>query len=141
LLLLLPQDAPFNCFWDDATRVQYYCYREKERDRNGEKNRNVSVFSPPSPPSRLFGFTTHAWKRLLLGTHHIVYVVYTLLIYNLYCIISYPNDSVEFGHGYLFRSFHSRGYLLLVLQLYTKQMYNTVWIHDFICHTNDWTYF
>ena len=50
LLLLLPQDATFNCFWDDAMRVQYY-YRERER----KKNRNVSVF-PHHPLNRLYWF-------------------------------------------------------------------------------------
>jgi len=138
LLLLLPQDAPFNCFWDNATRVQYYYYPEREK---WEKKSKRQCFLPLAPITFIRFYDAHV--KTIAIIHHIVYVVYTLLIYNLYCIISYPNDCVEFGHCYLFRSFHSRGYLLLVLQQYTKQMhYNTVWmcIHDLICHSNNWTY-
>lgn len=39
------------------------------------------------------------------------YILYGFIVVN-----AYPNDGVEFGHGHLFRPFHGRGYLLLVLQ-------------------------
>lgn len=92
-----------------------------------------SPFSTTTPPQqtsqhRLFRFYDPTHLKTTAITRYIVYVDYTLILLYIY-IISYPYDGVEFGHGHLFRSFYSRGYLLLVLQQYAKQMhYFPVWV-------------